>query len=91
MRACASLVAVALSLAPSISPAQQPPLTLTARDVVERIKQSIGVPWTEPTVDTFKDGDPATPVTPRRRRDVAGSGTRRSRRYVDPAWHAHRL
>jgi putative NIF3 family GTP cyclohydrolase 1 type 2 len=39
---------------------QQP---LTARDVVERIKQRIGVPWTEPTVDTFKDGDPATPVT----------------------------
>ena len=36
---------------------------LTARDVVERIKQNIGVPWTEPTVDTFKDGDPATPVT----------------------------
>ena len=40
--------------------AQQP---LTARDVVERIKHNIGVPWTEPTVDTFKDGDPATPVT----------------------------
>jgi putative NIF3 family GTP cyclohydrolase 1 type 2 len=60
MRASAWLVAVALVLAPSISPAQQPPLT--ARDIVERIKQNIGVPWTEPTVDTFKDGDPATPV-----------------------------
>jgi putative NIF3 family GTP cyclohydrolase 1 type 2 len=36
---------------------------LTARDVVERIKQNIGVPWAEQTVDTFKDGDPATPVT----------------------------
>jgi len=35
----------------------------TAREVVDRIKQNIGVPWTEPTVDTFKDGDPATPVT----------------------------
>ena len=65
MRASAWLVAVALApaLAPSISPAQQPPPPLTARDVVERIKQNIGVPWTEPTVDTFKDGDPATPVT----------------------------
>lgn len=49
-----------LALGPSISRAQQP---LTARDVVERIKQNIGVPWTEPTVDTFKDGDPTTPVT----------------------------
>ena len=54
-------VFAALTLAPSVAPAQQP--VLTARDVVERIKQHIGVPWTEPTVDTFKDGDPATPVT----------------------------
>jgi len=60
MRASAWLVVLALTLAPSSSAAQQP---LTARDVVERIKQNIGVPWTEPTVDTFKDGDPATPVT----------------------------
>jgi putative NIF3 family GTP cyclohydrolase 1 type 2 len=40
--------------------AQQP---LTARDVVERIKHHIGVPWTEPTVDTFKDGDSTARVT----------------------------
>jgi len=52
-------VVAALIFVPSAY-AQQP---LTARDVVERIKQRIGVPWTEPTVDTFKDGDPATPVT----------------------------
>ena len=52
-------VAATLLLAPAAH-AQQP---LTARDVVERIKQHMGVPWTEPTVDTFKDGDPATPVT----------------------------
>ncbi len=63
MGSSAWLVAVALALAPSISPAQESPPPLTARDVVERIKQNIGVPWTEPTVDTFKDGDPATPVT----------------------------
>ena len=37
--------------------------TLTAQDILERIKQNIGVPWAEETVDTFKDGDPATPVT----------------------------
>src|SRR5258705_4647472 len=60
MRASEWIVVLALTLAPSISAAQQP---LTAREVVERIKQNIGVPWTEPTVDTFKDGDPATPVT----------------------------
>jgi putative NIF3 family GTP cyclohydrolase 1 type 2 len=52
-------VVAALSFVPNAQP-QQP---LTARDVVERIKQHIGVPWTEPTVDTFKDGDSTTRVT----------------------------
>ncbi len=37
--------------------------SLTARQVIERIKANVGVPWTEPTVDTFKAGDPETPVT----------------------------
>jgi putative NIF3 family GTP cyclohydrolase 1 type 2 len=37
--------------------------TLTARQIIERIQQHVGVPWTEPTVDTFKAGDPDTPVT----------------------------
>jgi putative NIF3 family GTP cyclohydrolase 1 type 2 len=60
MRAKVWLVIATIALAPNASSAQPP---LTARDVVERIKQNIGVPWTEPTVDTFKDGDPATPVT----------------------------
>ena len=36
---------------------------LTARQVLERITANIGVPWSEQTVDTFKDGDPDTPVT----------------------------
>jgi putative NIF3 family GTP cyclohydrolase 1 type 2 len=36
---------------------------LTAQQVLDRIKTNIGVPWAEQTVDTFKDGDPATPVT----------------------------
>lgn len=35
----------------------------TAQQIVERIKQNVGVPWHEPTVDTFKAGDPNTPVT----------------------------
>jgi putative NIF3 family GTP cyclohydrolase 1 type 2 len=36
---------------------------LTAQDVLARIKQNIGVPWAQETVDTFKDGDPTMPVT----------------------------
>jgi len=35
----------------------------TAREIVERIKQHVGVPWSEQTVDTFKDGDPDARVT----------------------------
>jgi putative NIF3 family GTP cyclohydrolase 1 type 2 len=55
------LVVAVLVVAPAVSRAQRQ--SLTARDIVERIQHNIGVPWTEPTVDTFKDGDPATPVT----------------------------
>ena len=37
---------------------------MTAGDVVERIRKNVGVPWREATYrDTFKAGDPATPVT----------------------------
>jgi putative NIF3 family GTP cyclohydrolase 1 type 2 len=35
----------------------------TARAVIESIKQHSAVPWDGPTVDTFKAGDPDTPVT----------------------------
>src|SRR5437762_656782 len=45
--------------APSSSPAQKP----TANEVIEQIKAQVGVPWQEKTVDTFKAGDPQTPVT----------------------------
>jgi putative NIF3 family GTP cyclohydrolase 1 type 2 len=36
---------------------------LTAADVIEQIKTHVGVPWQEPTVDTFKAGDPQSHVT----------------------------
>ena len=36
---------------------------LTAREVIERIKAHVNVPWSEQTVDTFKAGDPDTAVT----------------------------
>jgi len=35
----------------------------SANDVIEQIKAHVGVPWQEPTVDTFKAGDPQTGVT----------------------------
>ncbi|MBY0505171.1 MAG: Nif3-like dinuclear metal center hexameric protein [Bryobacteraceae bacterium] len=35
----------------------------TAREVIDRIRAQVGVPWTEPTVDTIKAGDPETPIT----------------------------
>jgi putative NIF3 family GTP cyclohydrolase 1 type 2 len=36
---------------------------LTAAQVIDRIKANVGVPWMTETVDTFKAGDPATPIT----------------------------
>jgi putative NIF3 family GTP cyclohydrolase 1 type 2 len=36
---------------------------LTAREVVARIQQQVGVPWQSDTVDTFKAGNPDVPVT----------------------------
>jgi hypothetical protein len=36
---------------------------ITAREVIDRIQKNVGVPWREQTVDTFKAGDPDTPVT----------------------------
>jgi putative NIF3 family GTP cyclohydrolase 1 type 2 len=35
----------------------------TAREIIERIKRNVGVPWRADTVDTIKAGDPETPVT----------------------------
>ncbi|HUN61725.1 MAG TPA: Nif3-like dinuclear metal center hexameric protein [Candidatus Sulfotelmatobacter sp.] len=35
----------------------------TAREIVAEIQKQVGVPWQEKTVDTFKAGNPDTPVT----------------------------
>ena len=44
-----------------------PPPGLTARQIIERIQDHTGgrdrEPWGGPTVDTFKAGDPETPIT----------------------------
>ena len=37
--------------------------SLTAREVVQRIQDHVGIPWQKETVDTFKAGDPDTKVT----------------------------
>jgi putative NIF3 family GTP cyclohydrolase 1 type 2 len=37
--------------------------SITAQEVVDRIKAHVGIPWLEQTRDTFKAGDPQTPVT----------------------------
>ena len=37
--------------------------SMTAQQVVDRIKHNIGVDWKTDTVDTFKAGDPSTAVT----------------------------
>jgi len=52
-------VALALSLLP---PPMAQPAELTARDVIARIQDSVGVAWSPETVDTFKAGDPSTTV-----------------------------
>jgi putative NIF3 family GTP cyclohydrolase 1 type 2 len=36
---------------------------LTAREIVQRIQEHVGVPWQKETVDTFKAGDPDNKVT----------------------------
>ncbi|MGA2741537.1 MAG: Nif3-like dinuclear metal center hexameric protein, partial [Bryobacteraceae bacterium] len=40
-----------------------PTSRLTARQAIERIQKNVGVAWRSQTVDTFKAGDPDTPVT----------------------------
>ncbi len=52
-------IVIALLIAPRLF-AQQP---LTARQVIAKIQQHSGGPWIGQTVDTFKAGDPDTPVT----------------------------
>src|ERR1700748_468190 len=47
--------------ATGLAAAPQP--RLTAAEAIERIQRKVGVPWRAQTVDTFKAGDPQTPLT----------------------------
>ena len=58
MRQLAALYAAATVAVPLL--AQNKP---TAREIIQRIQKNVGVPWTTPTVDTFKAGNPDEPVT----------------------------
>ena len=59
------LAASGLVLAPTLARAYPQPIAgrLTAREVVRRIHQNVGVPWRTPTADEFKVGDPDAPIT----------------------------
>jgi putative NIF3 family GTP cyclohydrolase 1 type 2 len=57
------LLAVALGLVLSIGASPGSPEPLTARRVIERIQENVGVNWQKETVDTFKAGDPDAQVT----------------------------
>ncbi|MBS1850569.1 MAG: Nif3-like dinuclear metal center hexameric protein [Acidobacteria bacterium] len=52
-----------LLLAPTFLRGQSSSGTLTAREVVARIRKHVGVPWRTPTADDFKIGDPDAPIT----------------------------
>jgi putative NIF3 family GTP cyclohydrolase 1 type 2 len=55
-------VGFAIVLAAAAAAAAQPK-PITAREVVAQIQKQIGLPWKTETVDTFKAGNPDTPVT----------------------------
>ena len=46
-----------------IQPAAIGAATVTAQEIVDRVRKAAGVEWKAGTVDTFKAGDPITPVT----------------------------
>jgi putative NIF3 family GTP cyclohydrolase 1 type 2 len=58
-----ALAASFLALVAIARPAFAQSTSMTARQVVEQIKKNVGVPWRTETVDTFKAGNPDTPVT----------------------------
>ena len=64
MKIAVFILAAALGAAPSF--AQNAATTgkaPSAREIVDRIKAHVGIPWMAQTRDTFKAGDPETPVT----------------------------
>lgn len=46
-----------------LDPAPLGAAAVTAQEIVDRIRSAVGVDWQASTVDTFKAGEPSTPVT----------------------------
>src|SRR5215467_5322198 len=57
------IILAAPSLAQTAANASTAGKALTAQEVVDRIKAHVGIAWMAQTRDTFKSGDPQTPVT----------------------------
>lgn len=53
---------MAIAAATPLLSAVQAQERLTCRQVIERIQKNLGVPWKEPTIDTFKAGNPDSQV-----------------------------
>src|SRR5258708_2022073 len=58
-----SAAVISISVALLASGPQAQGQNLTAREVVARIQQQVAVPWQSDTVDTFKAGNPDSPVS----------------------------
>jgi len=63
VRVFVGMILAAPSLAQTAANASADGKPLTAQEVVDRIKAHVGIPWMAQTRDTFKAGDPQTPVT----------------------------
>jgi len=64
MRQIVGVIAIVVLMAMAgPASAQESRKKVTAQEVVDAIKSHVGVEWREKTVDTFKTGDPQTPVT----------------------------
>ena len=58
-----ALTAAGVAIAPRTMMARSTGGTVTAQEIVDRIKKDIGGDWKPDSVDTFKAGDPSTAVT----------------------------
>ncbi|HXT25143.1 MAG TPA: Nif3-like dinuclear metal center hexameric protein [Candidatus Eisenbacteria bacterium] len=63
MKLAGSVLAAMLMVLPCLAQNAVSKQALTAQDVVDRIKSQAGIAWLAETRDTFKAGDPQTPVT----------------------------
>src|SRR6202012_5883704 len=62
-RLAVGTIVVGMALGCGQTSAQESKKKVTAQEDVDAIKGDVGVEWREKTVDTFKTGDPNTPVT----------------------------